>query len=100
MSKEMELELIELKEMLIEDGYKEFNIVMKTLIEIIDELQTKNNKGYMKEVIEGMISKVLNEIKMVEDIKANRDVDGKIYDLMLMMSKRQLTDLYTMLDLV
>ena len=54
----------------------------------------------MKEVIEGMISKVLNEIKMVEDIKANRDVDGKIYDLMLMMSKRQLTDLYTMLDLV
>ena len=54
----------------------------------------------MKEVIEGMISKVLNEIKMIEDIKANRDVDGKIYDLMLMMSKRQLTDLYTMLDLV
>ena len=100
MSKEMQRKLIELKEMLIEDGYKEFNIVMKTLIEIIDELQTKNNKGYMKEVIEGMISKVLNEIKMVEDIKANRDVDGKIYDLMLMMSKRQLTDLYTMLDLV
>ena len=99
MSKEMQRKLIELKEMLIEDGYKEFNIVMKTLIEIIDELQTKNNKGYMKEVIEGMISKVLNEIKMVEDIKANRDVDGKIYDLMLMMSKRQLTDLYTMLDL-
>ena len=96
----MQRKLIELKEMLIEDGYKEFNIVMKTLIEIIDELQTKNNKGYMKEVIEGMISKVLNEIKMVEDIKANRDVDGKIYDLMLMMSKRQLTDLYTMLDLV
>ena len=95
----MQRKLIELKEMLIEDGYKEFNIVMKTLIEIIDELQTKNNKGYMKEVIEGMISKVLNEIKMVEDIKANRDVDGKIYDLMLMMSKRQLTDLYTMLDL-
>ena len=100
MSKEMQRKLIELKEMLIEDGYKEFNIVMKTLIEIIDELQTKNNKGYMKEVIEGMISKVLNEIKMIEDIKANRDVDGKIYDLMLMMSKRQLTDLYTMLDLV
>ena len=99
MSKEMQRKLIELKEMLIEDGYKEFNIVMKTLIEIIDELQTKNNKGYMKEVIEGMISKVLNEIKMIEDIKANRDVDGKIYDLMLMMSKRQLTDLYTMLDL-
>ena len=100
MSKEMQRKLIELKEMLIEDGYKEFNIVMKTLIEIIDELQTKNNKGYMKEVIEGMISKVLNEIKMIEDIKANRDVDGKTYDLMLMMSKRQLTDLYTMLDLV
>ena len=100
MSKEMQRKLIELKEMLIEDGYKEFNIVMKTLIEIIDELQTKNNEGYMKEVIEGMISKVLNEIKMIEDIKANRDVDGKIYDLMLMMSKRQLTDLYTMLDLV
>ena len=99
MSKEMQRKLIELKEMLIEDGYKECNIVMKTLIEIIDELQTKNNKGYMKEVIEGMISKVLNEIKMIEDIKANRDVDGKIYDLMLMMSKRQLTDLYTMLDL-
>ena len=97
----MQRKLIELKEMLIEDGYKEFNIVMKTLIEIIDELQTKNNKGYMKEVIEGMISKVLNEIKMVEDIKANRDVDVcKTYDLMLMMSKRQLTDLYTMLDLV
>tara|TARA_R110000803_G_scaffold199920_1_gene264109 strand:+ start:272 stop:562 length:291 start_codon:yes stop_codon:yes gene_type:complete len=44
MSKEMQRKLIELKEMLIEDGYKECNIVMKTLIEIIDELQTKNNE--------------------------------------------------------
>ena len=37
-SKEIQRKLIELKEMLIEDGYKECNIVMKTLIEIIDEL--------------------------------------------------------------
>ena len=36
MSKEIQRKLIELKEMLIEDGYKEFNIVMKTLIEIIE----------------------------------------------------------------
>jgi len=44
MSEEIQRKLIELKEMLIEDGYKECNIVMKTLIEIIDELQAKNNE--------------------------------------------------------
>jgi len=57
------------------------------------------NKGYMKEVIEGMISKTLKEISTFEDIKANHDGDGRTFDLMLMMSKRQLKDLYTMLDL-
>ena len=36
MNKEIQRKLIELKEMLIEDGYKECNIVMKTLIEIIE----------------------------------------------------------------
>ena len=53
----------------------------------------------MKEVIEGMISKTLKEISTFEDIKANHDGDGRTFDLMLMMSKRQLKDLYTMLDL-
>jgi len=53
----------------------------------------------MEEVIKGMISKVLIEINTYEDIKTNHDGDGRTFDLMIMMSKRQLTDLYTMLDL-
>jgi hypothetical protein len=53
----------------------------------------------MEEVIKGMISKVLIEINTYEDIKTKHDGDGRTYDLMIMMSKKQLTDLYTMLDL-
>ena len=41
-SKEIQRKLIELKEMLIEDGYKECNIVMKTLIEIIENQNMKH----------------------------------------------------------
>jgi hypothetical protein len=54
----------------------------------------------MEEVIKGMISKVLIEINTYEDIKTKDMIDdGRTFDLMIMMSKRQLTDLYTMLDL-
>ena len=53
----------------------------------------------MEEVIRGMISKVLMEISTYEDIKMNHDGDGRTFDLMIMMSKRQLQDLHQMLDL-
>ena len=47
----------------------------------------------------GMIEKVMNEIDTYEDIKMRNNGDGHTYDLLIMMSKRQLKDLNVMLDL-
>tara|TARA_R110000751_G_scaffold28319_7_gene73937 strand:+ start:327 stop:503 length:177 start_codon:yes stop_codon:yes gene_type:complete len=54
----------------------------------------------MEEVIRGMIKKVMNEIDTYEYNKMNyNDGAGHTYDLLIMMSKRQLKDLNVMLDL-
>ena len=53
----------------------------------------------MEKVIMGMVEKVMNEIDTYEDIKMRNNGDGHTYDLLIMMSKRQLKDLNVMLDL-
>jgi hypothetical protein len=53
----------------------------------------------MVEVIKKMMVKVENEIVTFEEIKESYGGDARTYDLMIMMSKRQLQDLHQMLDL-